>query len=458
MMDKKKPERADFASKLGLILATAGSAVGLGNIWRFPVEAGNNGGSAFIVVNILCVLVLGIPLMTAEFIVGRAAHTNTSQAYKRLANGRLWKRIGTLGVLTGWFIMCYYVVVSGWTLWYFAESFVPAGAAQQVPGYWEQHFSTFVSHPWKPVACLAVFVLMSHFVIVRGVKKGIERFSKILMPLLFIILLLLAVGSFFTPGAAEGMAFLFRPDFSKLTFDTVLAAMGQAFFSLSIGMGCLCTYASYFSRDTNLVGTAFKVGGIDTLVAVLASMIIFPAVFAAGIPAESGASLVFVALPHVFQDSFAAVPVVGYVVQLLFYFLLVLATLTSVISLQEVPTAWLMEDFKLSRRTAATIVSGVCIVVGALCSLSMGPLSGVKIAGLNLFDLFDTVASKILLPLSGFLITFFVGWFLRRRTIWEQLTNRLELPSRGFRVIVTLLKFFVPFVIALIFLSGIGLF
>jgi len=457
-MDKRKAERADFASKLGLILATAGSAVGLGNIWRFPVEAGNNGGSAFIIINILCVLILGIPLMTAEFIVGRAAHTNTSQAYKRLTNGRVWKRIGTLGVLTGWFIMCYYVVVSGWTLQYFIESLVPAGPEQQAEGYWARHFTDFVSHPWRPLLCMVAFVLMSHFVIVRGVKKGIERFSKILMPLLFVILFVLAVGAFFTPGAAEGMAFLFKPDFSKVTFDTVLSAMGQAFFSLSIGMGCLCTYASYFSHDTNLVGTAFKVGGIDTLVAVLASMIIFPAVFAAGIRPEAGASLVFVALPHVFQDSFAAVPLVGYAVQLLFYFLLVLATLTSVISLQEVPTAWLMEDFKLSRRRAAGIVSGVCLAVGALCSLSMGPLAGVQVAGMGLFDLFDTVASKVLLPLSGFLVTFFVGWFLRRRTIWEQLTNRCTLPSRGFRAIVTLLKFFVPFAIALIFLSGIGLF
>lgn len=457
-MDKKKPERADFASKLGLVLATAGSAVGLGNIWRFPVEAGNNGGAAFIIINILCVLLLGIPLMTAEFIVGRAAHTNTSQAYKRLTNGLVWKRIGTLGVLTGWFIMCYYVVVSGWTLQYFAESFVPAGAEQQADGYWADHFAAFVGHPWKPVLCMAVFVLMSHFVIVRGVKKGIERFSKVLMPLLFVILLVLAAGAFFTPGAAEGMAFLFHPDFSKVTFDTVLSAMGQAFFSLSIGMGCLCTYASYFSRETNLVGTALKVGAIDTLVAVLACLIIFPAVFAAGIRPEAGASLVFVALPHVFQDSFAAVPLVGYVVQVSFYFLLVLATLTSVISLHEVPTAWLMEDFKLSRRAAAGTVSAVCIVVGALCSLSMGPLSGVTVAGLGFFDLFDTLSSKVLLPLSGFLITFFVGWFLRRRTIWEQLTNSCSLPPRGFRVIVTLLKYLVPFAIGLIFLSGIGLF
>lgn len=457
-MSKKKHERADFASKLGLILATAGSAVGLGNIWRFPVEAGTNGGSAFIIINILCVLILGIPLMLAEFIVGRAAHTNTSQAYKRLTNGIVWKRIGTLGVLTGWFIMCYYVVVSGWTLKYFIESLLPATPETLAPGYWEGHFSEFVSNPWHPLIFMGAFVVMSHFVVVRGVKAGIEKFSKLMMPLLFCILVVLAVISFFTPGAAEGMAFLFKPDFSKVTLDTVLAAMGQAFFSLSIGMGCLCTYASYFSKDTNLIGTALKVGGIDTLVAIMAAVIIFPAVFSAGIEPQAGASLVFVSLPHVFQNSFAAMPLLAYAVQALFYFLLVLATLTSVISLHEVPTAWLMEDFKLSRRTAATIVSDVCIVVGAACSLSMGPLKDFKIAGLSLFDFFDTASSNVLLPLSGFLITLFVGWFLRRRTIWEQLTNRCELPSRGFRLVVTLLKYFVPFAIALIFLSGIGLF
>lgn len=455
-----KPERADFASKVGLVLATAGSAVGLGNIWRFPVITGNNGGGIFILIYILCVIMLGIPLMTAEFIVGRHAHTNTAKAYKKLTNGWLWRKIGKFGVMTGWFIMCYYVVVSGWTLDYLVESvlnrFYTLGTSGN-PHAYADHFSAFVANPWKPIVCMAVFVLLSHFIIVRGVKKGIEKFSKILMPLLFVIMILLVVCSLFTDGTKAGLTFLFRPDFSKLTFNTVLDAMGQAFYSLSIAMGCLTTYASYFTKDTKLVNTAFKVSAIDTLVAVMAGIIIFPAVFSTGIQPDAGASLVFIALPNVFQQAFGSIPLLGYVVSILFYALLVLATLTSVISLHEVPTAYLSEDFHLSRKRAATIVTVVCIAVGSLCSLSMGPLKDFTIGGKNLFDLFDFASGQIMLPIGGFLIALFVGWFMRRRVLWEQLTNKATLPTRGFRALVTLLKFFTPLAILLIFLSGLGL-
>lgn len=455
-----KSERADFASKIGLVLATAGSAVGLGNIWRFPVTTGNNGGGIFIIIYILCVIVLGIPLMTAEFIVGRHAHTNTAKAYTKLTNGWLWRKIGKFGVITGWFIMCYYIVVSGWTLDYLVESvlnrfnMLGTGGNQ---GAYADHFSDFVTNPWKPILCMSAFVLLSHFVIIRGVEKGIEKFSKILMPLLFIILTLLVVCSFFTEGTKAGLTFLFKPDFSKLTFNTVLDAMGQAFYSLSIAMGCLTTYASYFSKNTKLVNTAFKVGAIDTLVAIMAGIIIFPAVFSTGIRPDAGASLVFIALPNVFQQAFGNVPVLGYIVSVLFYALLVLATLTSIISLHEVPTAYLSEDFHLSRKTAATIVTAVCISVGSLCSLSMGPLKDFTICGKNLFNLFDFISGQIMLPAGGFLIALFVGWFMRRRVLWEQLTNKARLPAKGFRTIVTLLKFFTPFAILLIFLSGLEL-
>jgi NSS family neurotransmitter:Na+ symporter len=456
---KMTSERADFTSKIGMILATAGSAVGLGNFWRFPVMTGNNGGAAFILVYVLCVVLFGVPLMTAEFIVGRHAHTNTAQAYKKLTNGWLWRKIGKFGVFTGWFILCYYIVVSGWTLDYFVDSILNrfnqlahSGNANAYANY----FKTFVSNPFLPIIYTAIFMLLSHFIIVRGVTKGIERFSKILMPLLFIIMIILAVCSLFTSGAREGLTFLFKPDFSKITYKTILDALGQSFYSLSIAMGCITTYASYFTKDVKLVNTAFKVCGIDTLVAIMAGMMIFPAVFSTGIRPDAGASLVFIALPNVFQQAFGGIPALAYLVSSLFFFLLVLATLTSVISLHEVVTAYLSENFSMSRKKAASIVTVICIFVGSLCSLSMGPLDNIKILGRNLFDFFDFFSGQIMLPIGGLLIALFVGWFMRRRVIWEQLTNKATLPTHGFRSLITLLKFFVPIAIFMIFLSGIG--
>lgn len=454
-----KSERTNFAGKVGLVLATAGSAVGLGNIWRFPVTAGNNGGGAFILVYILCVLLLGIPLMTAEFVVGRHTHANTATAYRSLTRGPLWRNVGALGVFTGWFIMCYYVVVSGWILYYLFESVVDLFTPPAIgnASTYAALFDHFVANPWKPLVCVVLFVLMSHYVIVRGVERGIERFSKILMPLLFIIMAVLVVCSFFTSGASQGMSFLFKPDFSKVTYRTVLDAMGQAFYSLSIAMGCLCTYASYFKRNVGLMSTAFKVGAIDTLVAVMAGIIIFPAVFSTGIRPDAGTSLVFVALPAVFREAFASVPLLGGVVSVLFYSLLVLATLTSVISLHEVPTAYLSEECHMSRRRAATVVSVVCIAVGALCSLSMGAVPSLQAGGRTLFDWFDSISSLILLPVGGFLIAVFVGWMLNRSILWDELSDDGRQPSRGARWVVCLLKYFVPPVVLLIFLSGLGL-
>lgn len=461
IMSKDISERADFASKLGMILATAGSAVGLGNIWRFPVMTGNNGGAAFILIYIVCIILLGIPLMTAEFMVGRHAHTNTAQAYKKMSKGWVWRKIGKFGVITAWFILSYYIVVSGWALDYLVESLANRFnrmAAEGDATTYANHFQNFVSNPYLPIVYTAVFMLASHYVIVKGVKKGIERFSKIFMPLLFVILLVLVVCSLFTSGAKAGLTFLFKPDFSKITFQTFLDALGQSFYSLSIGMGCICTYASYFSKDIKLVNTAFKIGAIDTMVAIMAGIIIFPAVFSAGIMPDAGPSLVFIALPNVFQQVFGSVPALSYVVSVLFYSLLVLATLTSVISLQEVVTAYLSEDLKMSRKKAATIVTCVCIFVGSICSLSMGPLKGIHLLGRNVFDFFDFFSGQIMLPVSGFFIALFTGWIMKRDIIRQQLPAGTPWETFLNKVQVSLLRYFVPFAILLIFMSGIGLF
>ena len=363
-----KNDRANFGSKLGVILASAGSAVGLGNIWRFPYETGNHGGAAFIIIYLGCILLLGLPIMISEFLIGRHSRANTAAAYQILAPKTHWRWVGRMGVLAGLLILSYYSVVAGWTLEYITEALTNSFSGKSSADFIAS-FQGFSSNPWKPVLWLIVFLLATHFIIVKGVEKGIEKSSKIMMPMLFIIILVLVVCSVTLPGAQSGIEFLLKPDFSKVDGSVFLGAMGQAFFSLSLGMGCLCTYASYFGKDTNLTKTAFSVGVIDTVVAVLAGFIIFPAAFSVGIKPDAGPSLVFITLPNVFQQAFGSIPVLAYVFSVMFYVLLAVAALTSTISLHEVVTAYLHEEFKFTRGKAAKIVTGSCIFFGIFCPL-----------------------------------------------------------------------------------------
>lgn len=459
----KTGERANFGSKIGIVLASAGSAVGLGNIWRFPCETGENGGAAFLLVYLLCVLMLGVPIMIAEFLIGRHSHANTALAYKILSPGTPWRWVGRMGVLAGFLILSYYAVVAGWTLDYtvqaVANRFNVMAASDSTGQVFTEYFARFVADPWWPVAYLALFLLMTHLVIVKGVEKGIERSSKILMPVLFLILVVLVFCSLSMPGAAAGMEFLLKPDFSKVDSQVVLSAMGQAFFSMSLGMGCLCTYASYFRSDANLAKTALSVGLIDTCVAVMAGLIIFPAVFSvASLTPEAGPSLVFIALPNIFQAAFGGVPVLAYLFSVMFYVLLVLASLTSTISLHEVVTAYLSETYHLSRAKAARLVTAGCLVLGCLCSLSMGVFKEYTVFGMNFFDLFDYVTAKLMLPLGGMLIAFFAGWVLDRRIVWGEVTNEGSIRFRGFQLFIFILKFVAPMGIGLVFLNELGLF
>ncbi|MEG2332920.1 MAG: sodium-dependent transporter, partial [Bacteroides sp.] len=393
-----KNDRANFGSKLGVILASAGSAVGLGNVWRFPYETGNYGGAAFIIIYLGCVILLGLPIMVAEFIIGRRSRTNTAGAYQVLAPGTHWRWIGRMGVLAGFLILCYYAVVAGWTLEFVVEA-VTNNFAGKTPADFVASFDQFSTNAWRPVIWLVLFLLITHFIIIQGVEKGIEKSSKIMMPMLFILILVLVACSVTLPGAGKGIEFLLKPDWSKVTGNVFLGAMGQAFFSLSLGLGCLCTYASYFGKDTNLTRTALSVGVIDTFVAILAGFIIFPAAFSVGIKPDAGPGLIFITLPNVFQQAFSGAPVVAYIFSVLFYVLLALAALTSTISLHEVATAYLHDEFKLTRKKAAWMVTSSCIVLGTLCSLSLGVLNGARLFGLNIFDLFDFVTAKLMLPL-----------------------------------------------------------
>ena len=453
-----KQQRAKFGSKLGIILASAGSAVGLGNVWRFPYEAGNNGGAAFIIIYLISVVLIGIPIIISEFMIGRRSKANTARAYMKLAPNTPWKWVGRLGVLTGFLILCYYVVVAGWTLEYIYQSLIDAFHGQN-KDFFVNQFSTFSQSVFRPILWLVVFMLLTHFVIVRGVEKGIEESSKIMMPLLLILIVVLVGFSVSLPGAQAGIDFLIKPDWGKVTPKVVLSAVGQAFFSLSIGMGCLCTYASYFSKETKLGRTAVTVGLIDTLIAILAGFLIFPAAFSVGIAPGAGPSLVFVTLPNVFEHAFGGIPMLAYLFSLLFYVLLAMAALTSTISIHEVITAYIHEEFHFKRKKAARIVTSVCIIVGIFCSLSLGPLRNLTLFDLNLFSLFDFVTAKILLPVGGVFISLFAGWYLDKKGIFKEEISTGGVPYPWlYKILIILLRYVAPIAIFLVFLNQFGLF
>lgn len=449
-------ERAKFGSKLGVILATAGSAVGLGNVWRFPYLAGENGGAAFMLLYIGCVLLLGLPCMVAEFIVGRRAQANAARAFRLLGGRTPMAWVGYMGVLTGTLITGYYAVVSGWCLEYVYASaaghFAGAGP-EQISNY----FTEFESDPVKPIVWMILLFLATHWVIVHGVRDGIERASKLMMPSLFILLLIVMVASCLLPGASAGMEFLFKPDFSKVTGGVFLSALGQAFYSLSLGMGCMCTYASYFSRQTRLGTSAMQIGVIVIIVAVLSGLMIFPAAFSVGIKPDSGPSLIFITLPNVFREAFQFAPALGYVVAILFYLLLTLAALTSLISLHEVSTAFFHEELHITRRRAATIVTSIGIVLGAFCSLSLGGWDWLQVFGRPLFEVCDFITGQVLMPLGGLIICLLVGWYLPHKLVRDEFTNWGTLRGRYLGLFVLCVKYVCPIGIILIFLNQFGL-
>ena len=445
----KTTHRATFGGRLSAVLVTAGSAVGLGNIWRFPYVAGENGGGAFLLIYILSVLLLGVPIMLSEFAIGRNTHRNAVGAYRTLSSR--WSILGYNSILAPLLIMGFYLVVSGWTLEYMIHSLTGEFTRISTPEAYESLFNAFTQNPWKPLLYTVVFTLLTHGVIALGVQKGIERSARIMMPLLLLILVVLAVHSILLPGGTEGVKFLFAPDFSKVTPSTVLTALGQAFFSLSIGLGCLVTYASYFKNDTNITHTALQVAFIDTLVAVLAGLVIFPAVFSVGIEPTAGPSLVFVTLPAIFNT----LPL-SMVWSTIFFLLLVIAALTSTISLHEVLTVYVQEEWRLSRRAAAWIVTGACIALGAAASLSLGAWQWLQLGGKSFFDLLDFVTANIMLPAGGFYICIFTGWVLDRRFMPAELTNHGALRLHLWPLLGMLLRWVCPVVILLIFLDNLG--
>ena len=441
-------QRENFGSKLGIIMATAGSALGLGNIYRFPCEAGANGGGAFLIVYLAIALVIGTPLMISEFVIGRRSHSNPIGAFRLLSGKRnVWPVVGYLGVLCAFLILAFYTTVAGWTLGYLGKSVANHFAGQDL-GQIQAQFTAFTNHPWLPLLCQMLFLAMTAFVVARGVKNGIERWSKILMPMLLVIMVVLCVKSLTLSGAGAGLRFLFRPDFSKIDGHVLISALGQSFFSLSIGMGALITYGSYIGSKDNMTSSAVSVVLADTLVAVLAGVIIFPAAFTFGIQPEAGASLAFTTLPMIFQQMTG-----GYFFCLLFFLLLVIATLTSTISLLEVIVAALSEELQVSRTKAAIVGTLGTAVIGLLATLSFRDGSSLLVGGKTVFDLLDHLTASYFMPIGGLLIVLFVGWKMKRADVMDELTNGGSLRAGIRRGIYLIIRYLAPVAIGVIFVS-----
>ena len=442
-------EQRGFTSNIGAILAAAGGAVGLGNIWRYPYMLGQNGGGAFLIVNMFFVLAIGIPLMMTEFVIGRRSQRNVVGAYKKLEGKKGWATIGYFGILAAVLIYAFYSVVAGWTL-----DYIVMACSNQLSGLSPEEisetFATFTSDSFWPVFYQLMFLLITALVISFGVQKGIEKISKILMPVLFVLLLLMCVRSLTLPGAKEGLSFLFHPDFSKLSGAGILGALGQSFFSLSLGMGAMVTYGSYIRKEDSLFKTSVWISVCDLLVAILAGVVIFPAVFSFGMDPAGGPQLVYVVLPNVFNSMpfgalFAAV----------FFVLLGIAALTSTISLQEIIVAFTVEELHWSRRKSSIISMLVIFVIGMFCALSFGPLSNVKLFDRTIFDLFDLITASYLMPIGALAMTIFLGWFYPKVEVKDEITNGGTLKGSLFEVYYFILRYVAPIALIVIIVSGI---
>ena len=440
-------KRDSFGSKLGAVLALAGSAVGLGNIWKFPYEAGTNGGAAFLFVYLGFIILIGFPVMLAEFYIGRHTKSNPFGAFKKLAPRTGWKYFGFLAVIAAVIILAFYGTVAGWTLEYIVQAGKNTFQGQSTDDL-TNIFNNFISHPFKPVLYQIIFMAMTAFIILAGVKKGIEKYTKLMMPMLFFLIVAMCIRSVTLDGATKGLEFLFTPDFSKLTGRSILSALGQAFFSLSLGMGVLITYASYIEKKENLINISLQVIIADTLIAILAGIAIFPAVFAFNIDPASGPGLVFLTLPNVFQHMPG-----GYIWGILFFILLTVAALTSSISLLEVVVAYFVEEKNFTRKKATLLTTLVITSFGVLCTLSYGILKDFTIFGKTTFDLFDFASSKLMLPIGGIMISIFTGWIAKKSELYDELSNKGTIRIVMFDILIFILRYIAPIAIGAVFVS-----
>ena len=442
-------KRATFGSKLSVILVSAGSAIGLGAIWRFPYIAGKHGGAAFLLVFLLSVFVVGMPAMIAEFAVGRKTHKNAVGAYRALS--KKWSWLGYSGVIGSLFISGYYYVIAGWSLEYLFSS--ATGALYSTQATFSQLFDSFQAS-YRPMIYAVIFILLTHIIVVRGVKNGIEKASRVMMPALFVILMIMAVRVLFMPNAIEGYRFFLSPDFEKaFSPDTIMMAIGQAFFSLSVGIGCMVTYASYFKQSNNLISTSFNVSILTLMVSLLAGLVIFPAVFSAGLEPAEGPSLIFITLPEIFKG----IPLAD-LWSSVFFLLVTLASLTSTISFHEVLTAYLSEEFKITRKWAARLVSGVSIVLSILTLTVVFDFNILSTKVTSFIDIYDSVTANVIMPLGAMFTCIFVSWFMKRSFLKEQLSNNGKIKGIFVPIIIFMLRYVTPLFILYIFLQNLGVF
>lgn len=443
-------KRDGFGSAFGVLVAMAGSAVGLGNLWRFPYLVGTNGGAAFIILYLACILVLALPIMYSEFIIGRRSQANVFGAYKKLAPGTKWCNVGFIYVLCSITIISFYSVVGGWTINYFVKavtfSFTSASEVQL-----GSMFNQTVTSVASPLVYMLIFLGLTALIVLAGVKNGIEKYSKIMMPLLFVLVLVIAVRSVTLPNAQQGLSFLFKPDFSKVTSQTFLEALGQAFFSLSVGAGTILTYSSYVKKEENIVSLSVKTAISDTMFAIIAGLAIMPAVFSFGISPTQGPGLVFVTLPYIFNQ----LPL-GSLLAILFFFALFIAALTSSISMLEVIVAYLDEEFKLKRKFSIILSLLVIAFLGVFCSLSQGVMADVKILGNNIFDFFDKSSANIMLPLGGLIAVVFVGWKMKKADYADEISSGglVKFSKATISILYFFIKYIAPIVIATIMIRG----
>lgn len=442
-------KRENFGSRLALVLAMAGSAIGLGNIWRFPYLVGQNGGAAFVIIYIVSCFVLVLPIFMAESIIGRRTRLSTFGAIKKLAPGSPWKWIGLLTVITPLLILGYYSVVGGWSvdyLWKACTLRLTHNTAGLFPG--------FISAVWEPLIAFTIFLVATAVIILLGVKNGIEKFTKICMPALFVLIVGIVIYGLTLPGSMEGVIYLVKPDFSKIDAGVVAAAMGQAFFSMSLGMGAILTYASYAPENENILSSGVGTALADLGFALLAGFAIMPAVFSAGIQPGEGPGLVFDTLPYIFSQMPSWI---GAILGIVFFLTILMAALTSSISMLEVGVAYLQEEKGIGRVKGTIIITLIAWVLGIFCSLSFGPLAGVKIFGLSIFDCIDKLCSDWLLPLGGLLFTLFVGWYMSKADVRDEFTNHGTANVGVFSVIYFLMRYIAPVGIVVVFITNLVL-
>lgn len=444
-------KRDSFGSRFGALVAMAGSAVGLGNLWRFPYLVGENGGAAFIIVYILLSFLICLPIFVSEFVIGRRSQKNAFAAFRDLSGGTWWRWVGLFTIIVPLIVLSYYSVIGGWSIEYLFKSVTFSFTAGETQTGMSTMFGDFVSSTWAPLICMSIFLLVTTLIVVIGIKDGIEKFSKVMMPMLFFIVVAIAIYSLTLPGAIKGVDYLFNPDFSKIDGKSIASALGQAFFSLSLGFGTIMTYASYVDKKENIMFQSTATAVSDLMFALIAGIAIMPAVFAFGLDPQSGPGLVFETLPFVFSQ----MPAGGFVA-ILFFLALLVAALTSSISMLEVAVAYLVEEKNMSRPSACGVLFVLCWIVGAVCSLSFGPLADVKITGFSIFDFFDNLSSNILMTLGSLLTVLFVGWRLKKTDIYDEFTNGSTISTnvRIFGVLWFLIRYVCPLAVIVIFVYG----